>query len=221
MRSAVAFVVLWLAVCPGAARAQETTGDVVGTIRSQDGAVLPGVTVTIENFDRGFERSTISGARGSFFLPALRPARYELTFSLSGFQTVKRPVPVELGGTATMDIQMQVGEFTDTIEVTGVTPLVDVKSTVSGLTVSTDELNARLPVARDVTRVAMLAPGTIDADPRFGGVSDWWDSSNPAPPQAAFPGAKKGLPGLLRRRDGGIGGGSLRRGHRAVRLHLR
>jgi hypothetical protein len=152
--------------------AQETTGTVIGAITSQDGQPLPGVTVTIEDPERGFARTVVSAASGRYTVAALPPTSYRLTASLDGFKTVERVVRVELGRAVTSDIEMRVGEFTETIEVTGEAPKLDVTSTVSGLVASTDELSDWLPISRDVTRVALLAPGTIEADSRFSGVND-------------------------------------------------
>jgi outer membrane receptor protein involved in Fe transport len=158
---------MWGVVCSGAALAQETTGTIVGTVTSQDGAPLPGATLQLVDGEKGFERSAISAADGRYKLVALQPARYELTASMSGFQSVKRPIRVELGRTVTNDIRMSIGAVTEAIEVTGEAPLVDVTSTVSGMSVNTDELLASLPVQREVTQIALLSPGTYAAD------SDW------------------------------------------------
>jgi hypothetical protein len=112
--------------------AQETTGAVLGTVRSQDELALPGVTVQLVDPDRGLERVALSGRDGSYRFVALPPARYELTASLQAFQTEKRPIKVDLGRTVTSDIEMQVGAVTDVIEVTGARPQVDPTSTVTG-----------------------------------------------------------------------------------------
>ena len=167
MKKTITIVALAL-LGAGLVPAQETTGDIIGTIISSDGLGLPGVTVTVTNPETGLERSSVSSPVAEYRFLALPPARYRLTAGLGGFKTVTRSVSVELGRTTTTDIEMQLGAFEDVVEVTGEAPLVDVKSTVSGITVDSDELTARLPISRDVTRVAMLAPATIDADPRFG-----------------------------------------------------
>jgi hypothetical protein len=150
----------------GLASGQETTGAVIGTVRSQDQLALPGVTVQVIDALRGLERTVMSGRDGSFRIVALPPSEYELTATMPAFQTVKRPVRVALGSTVTSDIEMQVGAVTDVIEVTAERPQVDPTSTVTGLTVVADDLNARVPVQREITQVALLAPGTAPA-PRY------------------------------------------------------
>ena len=156
----VAYVLLWTPII----WAQETTGTIVGTITSEDGPPLQGVTVQIEDLERGLRRVALTGRTGDFAVAALAPARYQLTANLQGFQAVKRPIRVELGRTLRNDIQMRVGEFTDAIDVTGEAPLVDLTSTVSGFSVNTDDLLSKVPVQREVGQIAMLAPGTFGAD---------------------------------------------------------
>ena len=55
---------LGCALATGAVLAQETTGSIIGTVTSQDGATLPGVTVTSATRPTGFERTTITGTNG-------------------------------------------------------------------------------------------------------------------------------------------------------------
>lgn len=159
----VAFSCVLLATA-GTVVAQETTGSVVGTVTSEDGAPLAGVTVQIEDIERGVQRFAVSGRTGSYVVAALTPASYQLTASLEGFRTITRSVEVELGRTVGLDIGMTVGAFSDEIEVSGEVPILDVTSTVSGFTTTTDDLLSRIPVQREATQIAMLAPGTFAAD---------------------------------------------------------
>jgi len=158
--SLVVCVALWSSV----AFAQETTGAVKGTVTSDDGAPLPGVTVQVEDLERGLQRVAVSDRRGDFTLASLPPASYQMTATLQGFGGVRRPVRVELGRTVHQSIEMQVGAFTGEIEVTGEVPAVDVTSTVSGLTVDSDSFLSELPVRREASEIALLAPGTFAAD---------------------------------------------------------
>ncbi|RLE26988.1 MAG: hypothetical protein DRJ61_17925, partial [Acidobacteria bacterium] len=134
--------------------AQETTGSIVGTVTSEDGAPLQGVTVVIEDLERGLRRVAISGRTGDFAVAALPPAHYQLTANQQGFQGVKRQIRVEIGSTLRNDITMRVGEITDVIDMTVESPPAVVNSTVSGITVGTDQLNARMPLQREASYVA-------------------------------------------------------------------
>jgi outer membrane receptor protein involved in Fe transport len=151
-------------------------------VSSQDGLPLPGVTVIAEDAATGLHRSATSSGDGFYRFAALPPARYEVTASLDGFQTVRRAVKVDLGRAVGNDIVMELGAFTETLEVTGEIPLVDVTTSVTGITVNTDELNNQIPVEREVTQVALLAPGTTQGDPAF-------DRTTPGQWLASFGGA--------------------------------
>jgi hypothetical protein len=163
MKQLIAFAALAL-LGASFAFAQETTGDIIGTVTSEDRVALPGVTVTAEDVDTGLRRSATSNAGGLYRIAALPPAGYSVTANLEGFQTVRRSVKVDLGRTVTNNLTLQLGAFTETIEVSGEEPQIDPTSTVAGITVNTDDLNARLPIAREAAQLALLAPGTIPGD---------------------------------------------------------
>lgn len=167
MRRVLVFIVLAVLLCGSPARGQETTGAIVGTITSQDAQPLTGALVRITSPEKGFERHGRSGTDGCYRFAALPPARYLLRASLEGFQTVSAAIRVDLGRTVTTDITMPPAGFAGSIAVTGETPLVDAASTVSGLTVDVDELLGAVPVQREVTQIALLAPGAQPADNRW------------------------------------------------------
>src|ERR1044072_2444286 len=105
-------------------------GSITGVVRDASGAVLPGVTVEaaspalIEKV-----RSAVTDGSGQYRIVDLRPGEYSVTFSLTGFSTVKRD-GIELTGaiTATINADLKVGNLNETITVTGETPIVDVQS---------------------------------------------------------------------------------------------
>jgi hypothetical protein len=167
MRKVVGIFLTAALLCGGFAAAQETTGSIIGTVTSQDGATMPGVTISIQDPETGFERTTVTNTAGEYKFVALSPAKYALQATLDGFQTYRRNIDVALGRTVKNDFVMALGAITDVIEVTGEAPLVDVTSTVSGITVNADQLNSRVPVGREVTQVVLLAPATVQGDTAF------------------------------------------------------
>jgi len=156
--------VLACTLAAGVAVSQETTGEIKGYVTSADGASLPGVAVTIVGADTGLRRSTVTDMQGKFHFPQLQPARYELSANLEGFQGFKQPVSVELGRTVTASFEMQMGAISDVIEVTAEAPLVDVTSTVTGITVSAAQIDGMVPIVHDTQRLALLAPATTAGD---------------------------------------------------------
>jgi outer membrane receptor protein involved in Fe transport len=169
--SKASLTAVFLLLCGCAvAVAQETTGALFGHIRSQDGAPLPGVTVTVANSANGLRLSAVADGSGEYRFLALPPATYGLEATLQGFRPHRETITVILGQTAMIDIEMQLGAFADAIEVTASRPPpIDVTSTVVGMTTDVSELNDHIPLRREVTQVALLAPGTEPADQRFNG----------------------------------------------------
>ena len=111
---------------PGLVYAQAS---IAGVVRDSSGAVLPGVTVEasspalIEKV-----RTVITDGAGQYRIIDLRPGTYAVTFTLPGFNTVRRE-GVELSGDAVANVaaEMRVGALEETITVTGAAPVVDVQ----------------------------------------------------------------------------------------------
>jgi hypothetical protein len=133
-----------------AAMAQETRGSIEGIVKDNTGAVLPGATVEARSPALvGVETST-SDAAGIYRFPALPPGTYEITAILTGFQTIKNEnVQLQLGQILRINFAMQVAGLTESVQVTGESPIIDVKQNAATLNIQT-ELIDRIP------RVAIL-----------------------------------------------------------------
>ena len=146
-----------LALVPGVAFAQ---GSITGVVRDTSGAVLPGVTVEaaspvpIEKI-----RTVVSDGGGQYRIVDLRPGVYDVTFTLTGFNTVRREA-LELVGnfTATINAEMRVGAIEETITVTGEAPVVDVQG-MTRQRVMTDETMEAIPSGRNYSNLGVLIPG--------------------------------------------------------------
>ena len=142
---------------PSSALAQAS---IAGSTRDTSGAALPGVTVEasspalIEKV-----RTAVTDDRGLYRIVNLPPGTYTVTFALPGFNQVKRD-GIELTGsfTAPVDADMTVGGVTETITVTGASPIVDVQSVRRQTTIS-NELLTSIPTARSWAATALLIPG--------------------------------------------------------------
>jgi hypothetical protein len=102
-----------------------TTGTVTGKIVDSSGAVLPGVTVSLQSGEVLGQFSAVSGADGAFRVSNLPPATYDVRAELSGFQTVIQKVSVRLNAVTDVTFTMSVGSVSETINVTGEAPIVD------------------------------------------------------------------------------------------------
>ena len=150
-------VVTLLVLTPALAFAQAS---VAGVVRDASGAVLPGVTIEVSSpvlIEK--TRTVVSGADGQYRVIDLRPGVYTVTFTLTGFSTVRRE-GLELSGSlnTTVDADMRIGAVEETITVAGETPLVDVQS-VQRQWVLDKEIIDTLPTGRTSINVAVLIPG--------------------------------------------------------------
>ena len=113
----------------GGAAAQQGTSELRGHVLDAQGAVLPGVTVTIRNQDTGMFRETVSNGDGTFFISGVVPGPYEISAELQGFKKyARRDVRLEVGKTTSLDVQMEVGRIEEVVTVSAESPLVDVTS---------------------------------------------------------------------------------------------
>src|SRR5262249_43368979 len=108
----------------------QQAASIAGIVRDTTGAVLPGVTVEaaspalIEKV-----RSAVTAGEGQYRIVDLRPGTYTVTFSLAGFNSLKREgVELTAGFTATINADLRVGALEETVTVTGASPLVDTQN---------------------------------------------------------------------------------------------
>src|SRR5690242_5526035 len=146
---------------PAAAFAQAS---ITGVVRDSSGAVLPGVTVEAASpvlIEK--TKSAVSDGAGQYRIVDLRPGTYSVTFTLAGFNTIKRD-GIELTGTftATINADLKVGAVAETITVVGETPVVDVQS-AKRETVLSGDLIENLPGTRAYGTLLNAIPGvTVD-----------------------------------------------------------
>jgi len=126
---AVAVACLVAVGVPDAA-AQRTTGDIRGVVTDASGAVLPGVTVTLRGASVQGTPIAVTNESGVYRFPNLAPGTYEVTAELAGFATkTQTGIPVALGATQEVPVQMSVSTQQETITVTAEAPVVDSAST--------------------------------------------------------------------------------------------
>jgi hypothetical protein len=158
MASGVVAVVLAL-FDPASVLGQDFRGRINGTVTDNTGAVLPGVTVTTASPALIQPQVQVTGHDGGYRFLALPPGVYDITFELSGFQSIKREgIRVVINQTLTVDQQLQVAALQESVTVTGQSPIVDT-STTTMATNFTKELLTEIPNARDVWAAMAQAPG--------------------------------------------------------------
>jgi hypothetical protein len=129
-----------------------TTGAIAGSVKDVSGAVVPGVTVEasspvlIEKV-----RTVVTDAEGNYRIVDLRPGTYVVTFTLTGFNVVKREgIDLTSGFTANVNAELKVGEMSETLTVTGASPVVDVQNARTQQVLTRTLLDS-MPTARQNT----------------------------------------------------------------------
>jgi hypothetical protein len=164
---AASLVVGFALAVPSLAFAQAS---IAGVVKDASGAVLPGVTVEASSPDLIEKvRVTTTDESGRYRIVDLRTGTYTVTFSLTGFSTVRREA-IALSGTfnASIDATLNVGALQETITVTSESPIVDVQS-VRRQTVIDNDVITSIPVTRSYNSLMQLMPNTIT---QGGGAAD-------------------------------------------------
>ena len=147
-----------LFVFPLAAHAQ---GSITGAVKDTSGAVMPGVTVEVASpalIEQS--RSAVTDSNGNYRIVDLPPGTYSVTFTLTGFKTVRREGIIIQGVfNATVSPSLEVGTLEETITVSG-TPTVDVSNNTAQFVVDRDILDAIPTPIRNTPSRALLLPGT-------------------------------------------------------------
>jgi hypothetical protein len=147
------------------ALAQTAGGNVVGKILDSSGSALPGVTVTLSGI--GAPQVFVTGANGAYRFLDQAPGRYDVSAELSGFSTAHRSVDVSIGANSEIDFRMTPA-VSESITVSGATPLIDVRNTGTGSDINQTELRD-VPSARDPWVVLQTVPGVHESTVNVGG----------------------------------------------------
>lgn len=156
-------VFLFLALVAILSSAQVQNGQITGDITDPSGAAVPGAKVTAVNSQTGLSLDATGSQTGHFTINQAPPGTYKVTVTASGFKTYARAdVPVNAGSTQHLDVKLQVGQVTETVEVTGAPPQIDVETSRLAQTVSGAQV-ANLPLnGRNVYDLIQLAPGAVN-----------------------------------------------------------
>src|SRR6266542_2442951 len=141
--------------------AQSTTATLTGTVEDQNGAVIPGVTITIQNTATSFERQTVTSDAGGFIVPLLPPGNYTVTVKRDGFTPVEiRNVILNVGDHKALPIVLKAGGVTETVLINADAALIN-ESPALG-TVVDRQFVENLPLnGRSFQSLITLTPGTV------------------------------------------------------------
>ena len=154
---------LLLALCalPLAVHAQSATATLSGTITDQNGAAIPGVTVTVTNVGTRLKRETVTNDEGSFTVPLLPPATYTVGARREGFAPIEVPnVVLNVGDQKGLKIELKPGDVNAEVQVTGEAPLINESPAVA--TTIDRQFVGNLPLnGRSFQSLVLLTPGVV------------------------------------------------------------
>jgi hypothetical protein len=166
---ALAFCCLTLVVLiwgVNATLAQDVTATITGTVTDPSGAAVAGATVTAKSVERGIPYTAVTNDAGIYRIPQLTVGNYDLRVEKAGFQTSLYPAfTLHENQVARVDVELKVGQVSQTIEVTGAAPILKTETTQVD-TIIDAATNDALPLAtRNYVELTLLAPGSIHPDP--------------------------------------------------------
>ena len=157
-RRLLASTTLLLAVAIGAG-AQEARGTIAGTVRDASKGIIPGASVTITNVAMGTSVPVTTNEVGWFQAPYLIPGTYRVEVELSGFKKFAREIEVRINDRLDVDIELEIGRSTESVDVTAATPLLETTNASLGQVVDARRI-AELPVPHgDPYNLISLAAG--------------------------------------------------------------
>ena len=168
-------LVLLLFACVVAASpalAQQETATITGTVRDESGAIVPRAVVVVTNVQTNISVRTEADDNGSYVIPSLRPGEYSVSAESSGFPKIVRTgITLQVAQVARIDMTLQTGQLSETVEVVGATSLLDTQTSSRGLVIDQKKI-VDLPLnGRDYNQLALLSPGVLPGTPRLASVN--------------------------------------------------
>jgi len=168
------FMVLGLA--PSAFAEDATSGTLNGKVLNSSGEIISGASVALSSSSTGVSRSGVTESDGSITMPLLAVGRYSVSISAGGYQTLNDNVSIRLGNSS-YNFVLGSSSMEEMVVTAGAQEIKDFDSTTTGISVDVDELINTTPVARNLTAIQLLAPGTQSGDAAFGNLASIGGSS--------------------------------------------
>ena len=123
IRVSMLFLFLLVALLPATVWAQAYSGSLTGVIKDPSGAVVPGAEVKLTDVNKGYSLDVKTDESGRYLLRSIAPGTYRLSIVASGFRAyLQQGIVLDVGQNASIDVTLQLGEQSNTVEVTGEVP---------------------------------------------------------------------------------------------------
>ncbi len=159
--------VLLAITCTSVAFAQRDMGTILGVVTDPSGAAIPGATISITEESTGVEDIVESDAAGNFIRPLIKPGIYTIACESAGFKrSVQTGVILQSSGRVQTNFILEIGEVTETIEVSAAPPALQTETTQMGGTLENRQ-TSELPLGgqRRFAFLARTVPAVVPAEP--------------------------------------------------------
>jgi trimeric autotransporter adhesin len=159
--------------------AQTFQGALRGLVQDPGGAVITDARMSLIDQSTNVTRTTVSNAQGEYSFPNIDPASYTLRVESAGFKTLERKdIIVDTAEQVTLDVKMEVGAVSESIQVNEEVPLIETSNASNGQVIDTDRLTDLPNLGRNVFLLSKLSTNTVPVgDPRFNRFQDQSGSS--------------------------------------------
>src|SRR4051812_26422543 len=148
----------------------QAIGSIFGKVTDPSGGVLPGVTVTVAGPSLQQPLVAVTSENGTYQFPSVPIGTFTVTFELASFKkSVRQNVDIPTGFNAQIDQKLEIGQMTEEVTISAVSPVVDTKKATTGATF-TAEILEKIPSARDPWQIINMTPG-VQAGLNVGGSS--------------------------------------------------
>lgn len=155
--------VVFIVACALMARplhAQVLYGSIVGSVTDGSGAALPGATVTIEQAETKLTRELVTDAAGIYHFTAVPSGTYTVSVKMNGFRTFSRSVPVTLNSVARVDVKLELGQLSESVQVSAESPILQTDKAEVRSELKAHELeNLPVPIGRNYQQLFKVIPG--------------------------------------------------------------
>jgi Carboxypeptidase regulatory-like domain len=150
--------------------AQVGSSTISGRVTDSTGSVVPRVNISILQAETNFQFTTVTNEEGLYRVPSLSPGTYRISFEAAGFKKLVRDgIELRAGDVLPVDVQLQVGLVSDSVEVTGAAPLLETETSATGAVVEGETLH-KLPLyQRYINTTLNLVPGLSMGGYGYGG----------------------------------------------------
>ncbi len=152
-----------LLVLPSFLYSQDPRGTLLGRIHDATGAVIPSAAIKATNLQTGVVAVAQSNESGRYNMPYLIPGAYTVIVELTGFKRfVREGVQVRVGEPTELEIELSVGEVTESVEITATTPLLDTATSSLGQVIDSRRILELPTLAGNAFELALLTPGVMN-----------------------------------------------------------